>query len=429
MPARGGGFQGAIEMCNNNGACRRSHGGVMCPSYRVTRDERDVTRGRANTLRLAVTGQLGPDALTSDEMAQTLALCVSCKACRRECPTGVDMARMKIEVQAARVAKHGLLLHDRLVAYLPRYAPVASRLSWVANLRNDVTRLRQLSEHYAGFSARRSLPRWRRTHGANRAFRRRGGRPAGGFVRRHVQPLFRAGEHRGRTGGSRSRGSAGASAEPRRLAALRPLCCGRTFLAVGLVEEARREAERCVAALAPLVRQGIPIDRARAELRARFSRRNSGAHQKQGVPDCWPPTCCSSKSTCSARTWRVRSICRFTRLPGARCCMAIVIRKPLASCRRSRRRSSLCRGLPSKPSTSSCCGMAGSFGYGADTVDVSLKMGELSLFPAVRQALLPKPSWSPMARPAGIRSRTAPAATAAHVARVLAMSVRGGQAD
>jgi hypothetical protein len=92
----GGGFQGAVEMCNNNGACRALAGGVMCPSYRVTRDERDVTRGRANTLRLAITGQLGPDALTSAEMAETLQLCVSCKACRRECPTGVDMARMKL---------------------------------------------------------------------------------------------------------------------------------------------------------------------------------------------------------------------------------------------------------------------------------------------------------------------------------------------
>ena len=90
-PGSGGGFQGAVEMCNNNGACRKLTGGVMCPSYRVTRDERDVTRGRANTLRLAVTGQLGAAALIADEMADTLKLCVSCKACRRECPTGVDM--------------------------------------------------------------------------------------------------------------------------------------------------------------------------------------------------------------------------------------------------------------------------------------------------------------------------------------------------
>ena len=108
-PGAGGGFQGAVEMCNNNGACRALAGGVMCPSYRVTRDERDVTRGRANTLRLAITGQLGPDALTSDDMAETLKLCVSCKACRRECPTGVDMARMKIEVLRARSEKLGLV--------------------------------------------------------------------------------------------------------------------------------------------------------------------------------------------------------------------------------------------------------------------------------------------------------------------------------
>ena len=93
-----GGFLGAAEMCNNNGACRKDEPGVMCPSYRVTMDEQHVTRGRANTLRLALSGQLGPDALTAPEMAATLDLCVACKACRRECPTGVDLARMKIEV-------------------------------------------------------------------------------------------------------------------------------------------------------------------------------------------------------------------------------------------------------------------------------------------------------------------------------------------
>src|SRR5260221_3409421 len=160
-PGAGGGLQGAVEMCNNNGACRALSGGVMCPSYRVTRDERDVTRGRANTLRLAITGQLGSDALTSDEMAETMKLCVSCKACRRECPTGVDMARMKIEVQAARLAKRGLSLHERVIGYLPRYAPLAAKWPRLANLRNDVAHLRQWSERYAGLSARRSLPRWR----------------------------------------------------------------------------------------------------------------------------------------------------------------------------------------------------------------------------------------------------------------------------
>ena len=134
----------------------------MCPSYRVTRNERDVTRGRANTLRLAVTGQLGPDALTSEEMAETLRLCVSCKGCRRECPTGVDMARMKIEVLAARAAKRGYSLRDRLVGWLPRYAPVAATLGPLLNLRDRLPGMARLLEAIVGFSARRGLPRWRR---------------------------------------------------------------------------------------------------------------------------------------------------------------------------------------------------------------------------------------------------------------------------
>src|ERR1700730_14013119 len=95
-----GGFDKAVEMCNNNGHCRKFDAGTMCPSYRVTRDEQHLTRGRANTLRLALSGQLGPDAFTSEAVYQTLELCVSCKGCRRECPTGIDMAKMKIEFLA-----------------------------------------------------------------------------------------------------------------------------------------------------------------------------------------------------------------------------------------------------------------------------------------------------------------------------------------
>src|SRR5258708_39678663 len=98
----------------------------MCPSFRATADEQHLTRGRANTLRLALSGQLGPDALTSDAMRETMGLCVSCKGCKRECPTGVDMARMKIEFLYHYKKKHGLTLRDRLVPYLTRSAAAAS---------------------------------------------------------------------------------------------------------------------------------------------------------------------------------------------------------------------------------------------------------------------------------------------------------------
>ncbi len=260
-PGAGGGFQGAIEMCNNNGACRTLAGGVMCPSYRVTRDERDVTRGRANTLRLAITGQLGPDALTSDETAETLKLCVSCKACRRECPTGVDMARMKIEVLAARAAKDGLSLHDRLVGYLPRYAPYASKLSWLLNLRDRLPGAAKLSEAVTGFSARRSLPKWRSDYFRDPAPSRPG--RDGGRSRDVVlfADTFNRYFERENIDAARAvleaAGCGVHFASP--VDGGRPLCCGRTFLSVGKTKEARYEAERTLAALAPFVAQGMPV--------------------------------------------------------------------------------------------------------------------------------------------------------------------------
>jgi Fe-S oxidoreductase len=255
-PGAGGGFQGAVEMCNNNGACRALSGGVMCPSYRVTRDERDVTRGRANSLRLAITGQLGPDALTSDEMAETLKLCVSCKACRRECPTGVDMARMKIEVLRARTEKLGLSLHDRLVGYLPRYAPYAAKVPWLMNLRDRLPGAAKVSEAIAGFSARRSLPKWR----ADIFNEPRSGNDAAakGEVVLFADTFNRYFERENIDAAMAVLNAAGYRvhfAAPSE--GSRPLCCGRTFLSIGKVDEARREAERSLDALAPYVKRGF----------------------------------------------------------------------------------------------------------------------------------------------------------------------------
>ena len=198
-PGAAGGLQGAVEMCNNNGACRALAGGVMCPSYRATRDEQHVTRGRANSLRLALSGQLGPDILASDAMSDTMQLCVSCKACLRECPAGVDMARMKIEVQAARAAKHGFSLRDRLVGFLPRYAAIGARLAPLLNLRDRLPPLARLSERLLGPQrapdpaglAPRSFP-----SSAHRIWSRE--RSGGRAVGRHVQRRLRARDDRRR---------------------------------------------------------------------------------------------------------------------------------------------------------------------------------------------------------------------------------------
>ncbi|HEY0266534.1 MAG TPA: FAD-binding and (Fe-S)-binding domain-containing protein, partial [Rhizomicrobium sp.] len=242
-PGSGGdpahGFAKAAEMCNNNGHCRKFDTGTMCPSYRVTRDEKHVTRGRANTLRLALSGQLGPDALTGPELAQTMSLCVSCKGCKRECPTGVDMARMKIEFLAHYKEKHGFTLRDRLVANLPRYAPLAARVAPLLNLRNRIGALRWLSEKCAGFSAARDLPRWRRDRfdHAGRSFGREGAAElvlwADSFNAAFEPGILRD--------ALKVLTAAGYRVHLAQATDSRPLCCGRTWLAVGDVARARAE--------------------------------------------------------------------------------------------------------------------------------------------------------------------------------------------
>jgi FAD/FMN-containing dehydrogenase/Fe-S oxidoreductase len=383
-PGAGHGFQGAVEMCNNNGACRALTGGVMCPSYRVTRDERDVTRGRANTLRLAITGQLGEDALTSEEMAETLRLCVSCKACRRECPTGVDMARMKIEVQAARVAKRGLSLHDRLIGYLPRYAPLAAKWPRLANMRNNVARLRQWSERYAGLSARRNLPRWRgdRWREPTRIASPEAARPVVFFA----DTFNRYFEPENIDAALAVLAAAGYGVHlPKPSDGGRPLCCGRTFLAVGLVDEARREAERCAGALAPFIERGIPFVGLepscmlgfRDEIPALLQReegRRLAAHALL-LEEFLAREANAGKLKLSLKPIGKRALlhghCHQKSFAAMAAVEAVL---------------SLVPDLSVETVDSSCCGMAGAFGFGADTIDASLRMAELSLLPAVRKA-------------------------------------------
>ncbi len=396
-PGVGGGFQGAVEMCNNNGACRALAGGVMCPSYRVTRDEKDVTRGRANTLRLAITGQLGADAFTSDDMAETMKLCVSCKACRRECPTGVDMARMKIEIEAARAAKHGLSLHGRLVGWLPRYASIASRLAWLFNLRDVLPGAAALSERIAGFSARRSLPRWRsdwfRDGGQPRRRNNSQSPPEGleGKAGREVVLLadtfnryfepenLHAARRVLEAGGYQvhvATPSDGSS---------RPLCCGRTFLAVGRVEEARQEAERAIAALEPWAARGISI--VGLEPSCLYSFRDEiPALMKDGRAARIADHAILFEEFLVREAGAGRLALRLAPTPARALLHGHCHQKSFGAMAAIEAALRLIPELKVETIESSCCGMAGSFGFHAETIEVSLAMGELSLLPAIRNA-------------------------------------------
>ncbi|MBI0535120.1 FAD-binding oxidoreductase [Roseomonas sp. KE2513] len=375
-PGPQGGFLGAVEMCNNNGTCRKFDAGVMCPSFRATRNERDLTRGRANTLRLALTGQLGPDALASDEVAEALSLCVSCKACRRECPTGVDMAKMKIEAQHARAKRDGVSAKDRLIASLPRWAPMASRLPALANAREWVPGARGIGERALGFSRERALPRF-----SGKPFRdieADAPAPRGDVVlladtfNRYFEPEnLHAARRVLRAAGYRAVSARAANSA-------RPLCCGRTYLAAGMVDEARAEARRTIDALSssdlPVVGlepsclltlrdefksllPGAEADRLsdRAVLLSEFLVREKAELPLKAVaPAAHIHGHCHQKS--------------FGAFPEAVKALRAV------------------PGLEVKPITSSCCGMAGAFGYDARRVEVSKAMGELSLAPAVRAA-------------------------------------------
>ena len=429
FPGAGGGFQGAVEMCNNNGACRKLAGGVMCPSYRATRDERDVTRGRANTLRLAITGQLGPDALASDEMAETLRLCVSCKACRRECPTGVDMARMKIEVLAARLAKHGLRLHDRLVGYLPHYAPYAAQRPWLANLRDRLAIARKASEILAGFSGRRSLPQWRtdvyrdRSDWAYRRATEDEPAPPPREVVLFADTFNRYFERENLDAALSVLVAAGYRVH----AALpvdgdeRPLCCGRTFLAVGAVDEARREMQRTLSALAPYVQRGVPVIGLEPSCLFGF-RDELPALLKGDAVDALSAQSMLLEEFLAREQKEGRLNLPLGPVPKKALLHGHCHQKAFDAMGAVESVLKLVPGLDVQAVESSCCGMAGAFGYDADTIDASFKMAELSLLPAVRKA--PADALI-VADGTSCRHQIHDGADreALHVARVLAMSV------
>jgi FAD/FMN-containing dehydrogenase/Fe-S oxidoreductase len=383
-----GGFGAAVEMCNNNGTCRKLAGGAMCPSYRVTREEQHLTRGRANSLRLAISGQLGADAFTSPEMKRTLDLCVSCKACRRECPTGVDMAKMKVEFLHHYHARHGLPLRERLIALMPLYAGAAAKLAPLLNLRDRYPALANLSERLAGLSARRSLPRWRRPWREqgeaahpddvagdfrdvilfgdtfNRAFERENLEAAERVLRAAGYRLHRVDPPRGR----------------------RPLCCGRTWLASGQTDRARQEARRTLAALLPFLRAGARVVGLepsclltfRDEFAALLPGEESGLLAQQSLlfeellaADLAAGRIALPLAHQGGRVAHLHGHCHQKSF-GLMGSVETVLRAV--------------PGLDLRVIESSCCGMAGAFGYRPESIETSFAMAELSLFPALRAA-------------------------------------------
>ena len=392
-PGSGGdpaqGFAKALEMCNNNGHCRKFDAGTMCPSYRVTRDEQHLTRGRANTLRLALSGQLGPEALLSDEVAATLDLCVSCKGCKRDCPTGIDMARMKTEVLYQRQKAHGLSLRDKLIATLPQWAPKAARWHWLMILRDAIPGAALLTEKLLGFSAKRSLPSWQAQpflDGA--AAQDQAGSGSAGEVLLFADTFNNYFESENLSAARKVLQAAGYRVHLAQAPAKesRPLCCGRTYIAAGLLDEAKQEAARTIAALAPYVERGVAVvglePSCLLTLRDEFLALGLGKPAQDLAANAFLFEEFLAREHAAGRLkLALKPLPQQKALLHGHC-----HQKAFDAVSPVQKVLGLVPDLKVELVESSCCGMAGSFGYDARHYDVSMAMGELSLLPAVRKA-------------------------------------------
>ena len=373
-----GGVLTALEQCNNNGACLKSDPGVMCPSYRVTQDERHSTRGRANALRLAVTGQLGATGLDSPEMAEAMSLCISCKGCKRECPTGIDMAALKLEWQYHQNRHSGVPIRTRLLGGLPRVAPWATQIGQLVNILGKLP----LGRRVLGLAPTRKLPQW---HGSpwNDSELPPPATVTGPadvilfvdtFTRWFEPEVPRA---------AKNLLEAGAWQTQTLQHPGRPLCCGRTYLSGGMLDEARRELRRVLDALAPAARAGTwivglepsCIYTLRDEAPALLPGDDADVVAERAVlleeflDQEWAQGHALSFKPLKKRRLKVHGHCHQKAFGTVNASVRMLERIP---------------DLTVEEIPSGCCGMAGAFGYQAEHYDVSMAMAELDLLPAVR---------------------------------------------
>jgi len=397
------GFSKAIEMCNNNGHCRSFNAEVMCPSFRVTRDEQHSVRGRANTLRLALSHQLGGAAWETEAVREAIDLCVGCKACKRECPTGVDMAAMKIEALHQYGRVQGFSPRARRIAALPQTLKRFSEtpgLSTLLRLFGRWPLLRRLAERYVGISARRPVPILSQPSFAKTA--REGVKAqavatpfvslldcdvvlwADCFSNSFFSPSLKAALSVMQGLGFKVALSGAAAATP--------LCCGRTALSVGMLDQAKQTAHESLQALKPALDRGVPVvglePSCLLSMRDEWPRMGLGPLAAQladtallfeewwlghGLPrarlQAGP-----AQSAAGRQVW-VHGHCHQKALGAL---------SPTLEALRS-------VGYRPELIQTGCCGMAGSFGYEAEHFDLSRLMAQDRLLPALEA--LPKEAW------------------------------------
>ncbi|HET9000721.1 MAG TPA: FAD-linked oxidase C-terminal domain-containing protein [bacterium] len=385
--ARDGGFTNAVELCSGVGACRKVRIGTMCPSYMVTMEEEHSTRGRANALRAALSGQLPLEALTGRELYEVMDLCIGCKACKAECPSNVDMAKLKHEFLTHYYGAHGVPLRARMFGQAAMLGRLGSATAPVSNWMLGSAPVRWALHRLAGIDSRRRLPAFTRQR-FSRWFNsrsRRGGAPrgaarslpGGGRVALLVDTFTEFYYPSIGQAAVRLLEAAGCRVE---LASSE--CCGRPMISNGLLREAQALAQRNTRRFEPVADAGVPIVGLEPSCTVTL---------KDEYPDLVPGR---AAETVARATWMIEEFlvhlsAHGIRLPFARRDRTVLLhghchQKAMVGTQPSLSALGWLPGATVREVDSGCCGMAGSFGYEAEHYEVSLAMGERALFKAVR---------------------------------------------
>jgi Fe-S oxidoreductase len=379
-----GGFQLAVEQCNGVGACRKLNEGTMCPSYMATRDEEATTRGRANALRLAMTGQLGEDSLDSQRVKETLDLCLACKACKSECPNAVDMARLKSEILQIHQDRYGTPLGYRMVGAMPDMARwLAGPLAHVVNLVARMPGYGWVMEKVAGLDRRRPQPPFA-TRTLHSHLRRRKTHHAESNARLGKVVLFDD------TYASYMEPEIGVSAVELLEACgyevilAQAGCCQRPRLSKGLVHAAKRHGTRTMQRLDKFASQGLPIlclepscaSSLADDLPDLMDDQELGAR----VASCVKMLDVFLDEQVAAGRIAPLGFAGDRFLLHGHCHQKAEFGTAAIHSHFARDQSVECDEVDS-----GCCGMAGSFGY--EHYELSTQVGEDRLFPAVRKAV------------------------------------------
>ncbi len=385
------GFRGAVEMCNGAGVCRKKSGGTMCPSYMGTLDERHSTRGRGNALRLAITGQLGAQEglrWSDPETLATLDLCLSCKGCKTECPSNVDIARLKAEYTAQGFRESGRVpLKARVFGHVRALNRIGSVMPGLANWVNGLGVTRRMLGAVLGFAAKRSVPEFGRALSPRRVDSAAGVNAGAPMVAVFGDCFTTYNEPGIGLAAKRVLEAFGY-----RVKFVNAGCCGRAMISTGLLSEAIATADATLDGLRAVIEDDAVKAIVVCEPSCLSAIKDDWLELKQRTP-------MAVRKKLAGKSWLVEEFLereweghpRRPELGRAESPPPVVLhghchQKALWGVGSSAGLLKRLLGDELRVLDSGCCGMAGSFGYTEDHYELSIKIGELVLFPAVRAA-------------------------------------------